>query len=505
MGAWAAALLLLGSLACDGNGTPAAAAGAGSPLGINLYKIRHYTPDLVFVDIARRGGSWQVRPKGTPLDVGPDGFIRSLAPGQTAEMSLLTGWERIPEGVYTARWDGRGKVGWAGAQVLSQGPGGATLRFEQGAKRRSFRILETDPADPIRRVRILLPGFEDGATTFHPRFLERWAGFRVLRFMDWMQTNDSKAVRWSERPVPDGLQGTERGVALEHMLALANQLGADPWFCIPHQADDDYVRNFARLVGERLAPGLRAWVEYSNELWNGQFEQADYVRQRGVALGLAAPPQKHKAGLRFIARRSVEIFGIFEAELGGTERLVRVLPGQHSSPDRFRLLLEFEGANEHADAYAVAPYFGGRLTRKEGPRLLAAGMDVLLEELRADVDFQAGMMRKNAALAKDLGLALVSYEGGQHLRGSPRDEAMTDFLVRANRHPGMGELYARYLAAWREAGGHTFVHFSSISSYGKTGSWGALERWDQDLASAHKYRALLEFAKANPRWWGDGP
>ena len=168
-------------------------------------------------------------------------------------------------------------------------------------------------------------------------------------------------------------------------------------------------------------------------------------------------------------------------------------------------LLAFEEASEHADVYAVAPYFGGRLVRKEGPRLLAAGLEALLAELETDIDFHAGLMKKNAALAKEHGLALVAYEGGQHLRANPREEALSDLLVRANRHPTMADLYARYLAAWRDAGGHTFVHFSSTSPYGKHGSWGALERYDQDLASAHKYRALLGFARANPRWWGVGP
>jgi hypothetical protein len=492
------------SLACGGPARPAEAA-SGSPLGINLFKIRHYSPELTFVDIARRGGRWMVRPRGSEPVLDDEGWIRSLAPGQVAEMPLLTGWKNVPEGVYTARWEGQGEVEIRGAQVLSQGPGQATFRFETDAKQRTFRIVRTEPSDPIRRVQILLPGYGDGGTTFHPRFLERWRGFRVLRFMDWMETNDSGVSSWADRPLPNGLQGTERGVAIEHMIALANELGADPWLCIPHRADDDYVRQLARLVGARLAPGLRVWVEYSNEVWNGQFDQAEYVRQQGVALGLAPPAQEYKAGLRFTARRSSEIFRLFQAELGGRERLVRILPGQHASPDRFRELLGFEGAHEHADAYAIAPYFGGRLARKEGPRLLAAGQDALWPELERDIDFQADLMRQNAEMAREHGLALVAYEGGQHLRGSPRDEALTEFLVSANRHARMGQLYARYLSAWRAAGGHTFVHFSSMSGYSKTGSWGALETFSQDAASAPKYGALLEFARGNPRWWGGGP
>lgn len=502
--AWSLALTLVWLLACNA-APPSAGAAPRSPLGTNLYKIRHYSPDLAFVDIARRGGRWLMRPRGSEPILDAEGWIRSLAPGQVAEMSLLTGWDRVPPGVYTARWEGQGKLDFRGANVLSQGSHEAKFRFDPKGKRRALRITETLPSDPIRRVQIFLPGFEDGTTTFHPRFLERWRGFSVLRFMDWMETNNSSISRWEDRPRPQGLQGTDSGVAIEHVIQLANELGSDAWLCVPHQADDDYVRQLARTVKARLAPGLRVWVEYSNELWNGHFDQAEYVRGRGVALGLALEAQEYKAGLRFIARRSVEIFRLFEAEFGGTERLVRVLPGQHSSPKRFRELLGFEKAHTHADAYAVAPYFGGRLSRKEGPRLRAAGLAALWPELQRDIEFHAGLMRQNAELASEHGLALVAYEAGQHLRGSPRDEALTEFLMSANRHSQMGVLYAAYLKAWRAAGGHTLVHFSSMSKYGKTGSWGALETFEQDAKAAPKYRALIDFAKNNPRWWGSGP
>lgn len=53
---------------------------------------------------------------------------------------------------------------------------------------------------------------------------------------------------------------------MEAMLDLANRLDADPWFCIPHLADDDFVRRFAELVKQRLEPERSVYVEYSNEV-----------------------------------------------------------------------------------------------------------------------------------------------------------------------------------------------------------------------------------------------
>ena len=38
---------------------------------------------------------------------------------------------------------------------------------------------------------------------------------------------------------------------------------------VPHLADDEYVREAAELIQARLEPGLRVWVEHSNETWSG--------------------------------------------------------------------------------------------------------------------------------------------------------------------------------------------------------------------------------------------
>ena len=78
-----------------------------------------------------------------------------------------------------------------------------------------------------------------------------------------------------------------RGFTLvEVMVALANQLSADPWFCIPHMADDDYVARFAAIARDNVDPGLKIHVEYSNEVWNSGFSQATYAREQGLAEGL---------------------------------------------------------------------------------------------------------------------------------------------------------------------------------------------------------------------------
>ena len=52
---------------------------------------------------------------------------------------------------------------------------------------------------------------------------------------------------------------------MEHLLLLANLLGADPWLSIPHTASDDYVRQFAELSLATLRSDVTVYVEHSNE------------------------------------------------------------------------------------------------------------------------------------------------------------------------------------------------------------------------------------------------
>jgi hypothetical protein len=62
--------------------------------------------------------------------------------------------------------------------------------------------------------------------------------------MDWVNSNEPEnnidAVgQWSARITPEhASRGTIRGVALEHMIDLDNEVGANPWFSMPVVATD---------------------------------------------------------------------------------------------------------------------------------------------------------------------------------------------------------------------------------------------------------------------------
>src|SRR5262249_4853567 len=209
--------------------------------------------------------------------------------------------------------------------------------------------------------------------------------------------NNSEQAEWADRPTTDLHSQALKGVAVEYMVLLCNTLGAEPWFCMPHKASDDYVRQFARLVKQSLKPGLKAHVEYSNECWNGMFGQANYCKEQGRMLNLSA--NEYEAQLRYYSRRSVEGFKIWEAEFR-QERLVRVLASQAANPYAGTVVMDWQEASKSADAIAIAPYFGHRFgDPKTADQTAGMSADELIKALRKDLAEARKNMQAYAAEA----------------------------------------------------------------------------------------------------------
>ena len=511
----AAALGLAGlkfaNLGLLGTAAPRGPLPEGRPaLGMNLVYQSYWSSQLAFTDLFRQSSVWLPQRVGTfewdtgeELSVDEDGWVTKLAPGQAAGTLVASDLGgRYPAGVYDVLYDGRGSLEVSGdGRVIDSKPGHLKVLVEPSDAGLRFKLTATTPGDPLRNLRCIMPGFLKTyeEQPFHPDFLAWLEPFETLRHMDWGRTNDSVVSAWEDRTRPTSqTQGSDQGVALELQIDLCNAMDRDGWFCIPHLADDEYVRQFGELLAERLEPGRTAWIEYSNEVWNGQFAQARWAAEQGLAAGLS--DNYFQAQLLFYSQRAVEVLGAV-AEIYGPERrgdLKLVLAGQNVNPWVGEQILEHDAAHTHIDAYAVAPYVGATLGTPERKHVVGNyDLDGVFSELRQDVRDVLDHVEANARMCGGLGIELVAYEAGQHLAGHGGVENVAPIAAlfrSANRRPEMAEIYTTLLDGWVERGGGLICAWNSIERYTKWGSWGTVEFIDQTREEAPKLGALLDFA-----------
>jgi hypothetical protein len=443
---------------------------------MNVASVVDWSREWAFVDIFKHSRPWVDR-------------------GGARETLMLREVEgHYPAGRYVATWRGSGTVeipGYDVTGIASRRPG--RIEFDVRPGDGGVRLVVS--GGNVRDIHVWMPGFENANSPFHPLFLERLAPFDVIRFMKWQRTEISPTRTWDQRArSEDERWSTDAGVPPEVMIDLANARRAHPWFCMPHLADDDYVRRFARLVKERLRPDLKVYVEYSNEVWNWIYPATHYADAEGKRLKLGSP----EVG-RYYARRSVEVFRIWEEEFGH-DRLVRVLASQFVNSWLTEQIVTWQDAYKHADVLAVAPYFGHEFGQPEKAATVATlTVSELLDRVAAEVDGpNRKQMRAQAALAHKYGLQLIAYEGGPHLvgvGGAQNNPALTALFVAANRHPRIGDILKRHYENWFAAGGGVYLTFVYAEAPGKFGSWGVLEFQDQPIADAPKYRAILNLLK----------
>lgn len=491
----------------------ASAGGKRPPIGTNVNGLSYWSTELPFLDAFKTSSEWL---SGTreewndhkKLALDARGWVRALQPGQVANMILFHDTAKL-FGPKPRRWvveyEGSGTIEYAElARIVEHGDHRDVIEVDPGENNATITISETDTADHLRNIRVLPEGAVAAARGeyFNSAFLKQLKGYKVLRFMIWTlgeSSEDSAARHWRVRPVPQDATWTVKGAPIEVMVALANRVQADPWFTVPHAADDDYVRRMAQLVKKTLDPNRKIYLEYSNEVWNTVFPQTAHASKKGLALKLATDPGE--ATLRYYGKRATQIFKIWE-QVFPKERLVRVLAFQFDIEPQYaeEQALSFGDTLQHVDALSVGPYFGAELVADDAAiaRTRKMGLDELMRELEtSSLPKAKEQMQWHMAAAKKYGLPLIAYEGGQHLwdMGGRDAPELTELFYNANRDPRMGALYTRYLNDWTEVGGGLFVHLLDCGSFKGAGNWGALEYLTQPRAEAPKYDALMRFVE----------
>lgn len=541
---------------------PDGARGISNPrLGLNLAPVVDWSVQQPFLDLIKTARPWIGHLEGrwggvefTDLQAGgyldAQGWPRAIPPGVTG-LSTLILTDLPPDaggvaGRYVLRHQGQGDLRLEGrARVVGRAPGRVTFQFTPGEGGVILTIAATDATDPIRAISVVREDREaalDAGEVFNPDWLNLIRGARVLRFMDWMATNNSTLSSLSDRPRRDDFTWARQGVPMEVMLALANGLDAEPWFTLPHLAEDTLVRHWAEEVRAGLSPGLRAHVEFSNEVWNWQFDQARWAQEAARTRWQT----EGDAWVQYYGLRAAEVADIW-TEVFGDEadaRLNRVIATQTGWRGLEEAILDAPLARaegrpapvESFDSYAVTGYFAAALgTDAKAPAVHDWLADSrTMAEAQADAQGLTGRARDDfiaarqfdlatdraatelengfvtgdpqdtldnlltetlpyhAGVAEARGLDLVMYEGGTHVVGiGPQleDARLTAFFAQLNYSPQMGALYTRLQEGWATLTDGPFTAFNDVEHPSKWGSWGALRHLEDDNP---RWRALAE-------------
>lgn len=473
-----------------------------------------------------------------------DGYPRSIPDGIDG---IRTVWAWDPnlggadrKGIYILSYKGKGTLTLGGeVEIINQSAGRIIFQNTSGG---TFwlDITNINPNDHVRGISILRAediALHEAGAIFDPDWLEVVADARELRFMVWMQTNDNPVTRWADMPPATAATWGRPSVPVEIMVRLANEAGVDPWFTMPHNAEDDFIRNFATYVRDNLDPRLKAHVEYSNETWNGAFRQFDWLREQAVAEWGNDISEDWETIFAYHTKRATHTARIWEEVYGDAakDRLVNVLATQATATWVTQVSLaaqawqdrepdSFIPPSDVFEELAATTYFGASLVANEDSRrdLITRARDqgdaaypwlydqlALADRASDSVPAVLSALTEQRDLAHANGMRFTLYEGGQHVHHSfaieglsdTQAEELTGFLGGFVRSPEMAALYSLLWDGWRKIGDGPFMNFTDIDAASRWGSWGLLA-WPGDAPP--RARFILAKQAEGGSWWGEG-
>ncbi len=483
------------------------------PIGINISSVTDYSTELVFTDAFKQcrqwissnasgGGPWDtgvnipLNANGFPLQIPYDDGIH--APQLVKTLMLWDIGSAVPIGNYRLIVKGNGKVRLSfGASGTYNCPVDMLVPVTGQVM---LEILSSEPGNPISDIQFIYPDYTETfeSQMFTTELLTFLEDFSVIRFMDFTRTNGSQVASWADRtPYTYYSQAHESGVAWEYVAQLANTTQKDIWINIPHRANDNFIYELAELLYQILDPDLKIYLEYSNELWNSGFSQNADCADFAAGLGIEGTPWERT--WKYTAKRSADVFRIFNEVFPDDDRLIRIIPSQAANSWLTNQLITyfndpaFNPTQVKADAVAIAPYFGGEVANAIVANQEENDVTIpeIIERMQQSLPEAFEWITNNKEVADEFQLDLICYEAGQHLvatGNNVNNTVLTSRLITTNHDPALEEVYCQYLDYWYEQAGGLLCHFSSHGTYSKWGSWGVRENY-QDIENP-KYKAL---------------
>jgi hypothetical protein len=409
-------------------------------------------------------------------------------------------------GNYEVTFDGEGVIKYTlGAKLISIINPNKHLISINNNSNPVIEIRSVNPNNYIKNISVTKEG-NNPNQLFNPDWLSKINQYSTLRFMNWQSINNSIESTWYSRSKVQSARYLT--VPAEIMVELCNTTHQNPWFCMPHLADENYITEFATLVRNNLNPELTVYVEYSNEVWNPQFNQTKWVTAEAKKIALKNIDLYSKYSSRnalifksvFGTNKAHLVKGVLAGQLGNSSLLPNALKFLWDSNRQINPNPKDYGI----DIGSVATYFGidksindeTLLSWANDPESLSLLFNALQTSIYQKIKPRISAVKK---VCFDKGLQFAVYEGGQHLATSVAGRQINypevqDMYYAANRHPRMGELYSLLLndALSPLTQNDLFCHFSDVCPQTKFGSWGAVEG-TYSIYPSPKYDALMNF------------
>jgi len=325
-------------------------------------------------------------------------------------------------------------------------------------------------------------GWHAIGTPLSDHIIDRLQHFTTIRTMQAGGGSDLTTgtdTTWAGRTKPwsaqtrSGDAGRFGGVAIENLIAMANQANKDLWINIPFRADDDYILKMAQTlrygsdgsapyssdqvspVFVPLNPNLKLYVEHGNEIWNPGYGYWAGENYNDSNAEISAGDANHytytssdSGNWGYSWRRTgwlaVRHSRIFRTIFGDSAMMTRVRPvlatqhsryattdeplgyinsvwgqGLGSSKVSYGVVNQFgnvaQPVNYYIFALATAPYFpeDNTLLNVASPATMLSGVLSQNESSAQEGIFVAAAY--NYARANAFGLPYVAYEGGENL------------------------------------------------------------------------------------------
>jgi hypothetical protein len=466
-------------------------------IGVNLEPNSTGADNPIWTDLHNLASPW-VPLSGSTVSLSPDGY-------PLADASTTFDAVDYPAGNYEFSYTGAGTVLFSGAGQLvgsvtvSGGVTTGTVAFGYTTGARGLidmQLTNVNPSNPMDNFHLMIPGYGNGTTPepmYTPAFLQALQPFSTIRFVNWAEVITNPVANWSARVGPNAfITDGSGGVPYEDMIELANEAQKNMWLNIPVNATPAFVQSLAQLVASKLDSNLNVYLEDGDEIWNTNYFEYNAV----YALAKANPVLNHSLGsYQLVAQQTaytvVNDGEIFDKAFGSAKARVRPIVGGQESWTAFAtyelqfIQQHFGTPSKYVYATAVAPYVG--ITSSQN----VAGLT--LNKLFADLnqylnDDIVPWTKAAAALAKQYGIPLVAYEGGQGLVPGKNDLNYA-VMAQAQTDPRMSQLYKALIQDWQQAGGQLFNAYALDGLWGWWGFWGMMP--NVTATGSQKYDALV--------------